>query len=257
MNDWALVTGASSGIGLELAKCFAAGHFNVVLLARNETRLNQVAQELRTQHGIQTKVLVKDLASPTAAQETFDALRDTPISVLVNNAGFGLHGPFVKGDLRAHTELMQVNMIALVQLAYLFAQPMLSRGRGRILNVASTAAFQPGPFINVYYASKAFVHSFSYALSEELKDSGITVTALCPGTTRTDFFKRGHFGPVRVPFTMEPDTVARIGYRGLMKGKRVVIPGVSNKILSFIAKRVPVRITTAAVARIHTFIDRK
>src|SRR5262245_13584442 len=108
MNDWALVTGASSGIGLELAKCFAADHFNLVLLARNESRLNQLAEALRTQHGIQTKVLVKDLASPTAAQETFDALRDTPISVHVNNAGFGLHGPFVKGDLRAQTEIMQV-----------------------------------------------------------------------------------------------------------------------------------------------------
>jgi uncharacterized protein len=255
MNDWALVTGASSGIGLELAKCFAADHFNLVLLARNEPRLNQLAEELRTRHNVQTKILVKDLASPTAAQETFDALRDTPITILVNNAGFGLHGPFVKGDLRGHVDLLQVNMTALVQLTHLFAQPMLSRGHGRIMNVASTAAFQPGPFINVYYASKAFVHSFSYALSEELKDSGITVTALCPGPTNTDFFKRGRSSPLRGPIMMAADEVARIGYRGLMKGKRVVIPGVMNKILSAISRRMPVRITTAAVARIHKFID--
>ena len=217
--------------------------------------MNQIAEELRTRHNVQTKILVKDLASPTAAQETFDACRDTPIAVLVNNAGFGLHGPFVKGDLRAQVDVMQVNMTALVQLTHLFVQPMLSRGHGRIMNVASTAAFQPGPFINVYYASKAFVHSFSYALSEELKDSGITVTAFCPGPTNTDFFKRGHLSPIRGPFMMEADDVARIGYRGLMKGKRVVIPGLTNKILSAISKRMPVRITTAAVARVHAYID--
>src|SRR5215471_12368440 len=222
MNDWALITGASSGIGLELTKLFAADHFNVVLVARNEARLKEVAGELRSRHGIQTKVLSKDLGSPNAAREIFDALRDTPVSILVNNAGYGIHGLFAKNDLPSQTDLMQVNMTALVQLTHLFLQPMLERRSGRILNVASTAAFQPGPTINVYFASKAFVYSFSYALAEELRDTGVTVTTLCPGTTRTNFFERADFGPMRNPLTMNADQVAAIGYRGMMKGKRVV-----------------------------------
>lgn len=251
MTDWVLITGASSGIGLELAKCFAADHFNLILAARNEIRLNKAADELRAQHGIQTKVIPKDLASPGAAQEIFDALRETPVSILVNNAGFGVHGLFAKNDLREQTDLLQVNMTALVQLTHLFLQPMLARNRGRILNVASTAAFLPGPTINVYFASKAFVYSFSYALAEELIGTNVTVTTLCPGTTRTEFFSRGRFGPVRGRYTMDADEVARIGYRGLMKGKRVVIPGLLNKLAAMIAKRMPDRVTAGAVRRLH------
>lgn len=251
MNEWALVTGASSGIGLELAKLFAADHFNLVLLARNETRLNAVAREFETTHGISTRVLVKDLSSHSAPQEIFDALRDLPITFLVNNAGFGLYGPFVESDLRGQTGMMEVNMAAPVQLTRLFLPPMLARRSGRILNVASTAAFQPGPLINVYYASKAFVFSFSYALAEELSGTRVTVTTLCPGTTHTEFFERGNFGPTRALFTMDATTVARIGYRGFMRGKRVVIPGVTNKITSALAKRMPVRMITSIVRRIH------
>jgi short-subunit dehydrogenase len=253
MIDWVLITGASSGIGLELAKCFAADHFNLILTARNEARLKQVADELRAQHGIQTKVIAKDLALPGAAQQIFDALRGTPVSILVNNAGFGVHGLFAKTDLRTQTDLLQVNMTALVQLTHLFLQPMLTSNRGRIMNVASTAAFQPGPTINVYFASKAFVYSFSYALAEELTGTNVTVTTLCPGTTRTEFFVRGNFGPVRGPFTMGADEVARIGYRGLMNGKRVVIPGLVNKVAAAISKRMPARVTAYFVRKLHKY----
>ena len=253
MNEWVLITGASAGIGRELAKCFAADRFNLVLTARNEARLNQLAAELRAQHGIETKVLVRDLASPAAPQEIFDALRDTPVSILVNNAGFGVHGLFARNDLHAQTDLLQVNMTALVQLTHLFLQPMLARGHGRILNVASTAAFQPGPTINVYFASKAFVYSFSYALAGELAGTAVTVTTLCPGTTQTEFFERGGFGPVRGPFTMNADAVARIGYRGLMRGKRVVIPGLVNKLAAALAKRLPSRVTAGIVRRLHKY----
>jgi short-subunit dehydrogenase len=251
MSDWVLITGASSGIGLELAGLFAADHFKLVLLARNEARLNQLAAELRTKHGVEVKVLAKDLSMPNAAQEIFSALKDTPVEILVNNAGFGLFGPFAQGELRAQTEMMQVNMTALVELTHLFLQPMLARKTGRILNVASIAAFQPGPLINVYYASKAFVHSFSYALAEELSDTGVTVTALCPGTTQTEFFSRGHFGPRRAPFTMDARTVAVAGYRGLLRGRRVVIPGIMNKIMSTLGKRLPVRWVTAVIRRVN------
>jgi uncharacterized protein len=251
MNPWALITGASSGIGRELAGLFAADHFNLVLVARNEERLGLTIRELETKHGIQTKVFARDLALASAAQEVFDALRDTPVSVLVNNAGVGLYGAFAGSDLRAQTSLMQVNLTALVELTHLFAQPMLARREGRILNVASTAAFQPGPMVGVYYASKAFVYSFSYALAEELRGTGVSVTTLCPGTTHTEFFARGGFGPHRAPFTMDARTVARAGYRGLMKRKRVVIPGTMNKITSTIAKFAPTRLIVKAVRKIH------
>ena len=251
VNDWALITGASSGIGLELANLFAADKYNLILGARNETRLNQLAAELRAEHGVEVKVIAKDLSAPTAPQELFDELRATPVSILVNNAGIGWHGAFAQTELRQSLAIMHLNMDALVKLTHLFVQPMLARRAGRILNVASTAAFQPGPMVNVYYASKAFVHSFSYALAEELRDTGVAVTTLCPGTTHTEFFARGNFGPVRAALTMDARTVAVAGYRGLLKGKRVVIPGVTNKIASALARRLPVRWTTAIVRRLH------
>src|SRR4051812_7444165 len=170
MNEWALITGASAGIGHELAKIFAAEKFNLVLVARNEARLKKVAEELRAKYGIETMILVKDLSLSNAPQEIFDALRDTPISVLVNNAGFGWRGAFAECDLQHQAlEMMHLNMDSLVALTRLFVTPMLARKQGRILNVASTAAFQPGPFANIYFATKAFVLSFSTALSEELE----------------------------------------------------------------------------------------
>ncbi len=256
MSEWALITGASSGIGRELAKLFAADQFNLVLVARNETRLTELAAALRAQHGIEVQVLAKDLTAPAAPQEIFDALRATPVAVLVNNAGSGWHGAFVETELPQSLAIMRLNMEALVQLTHRFAQPMRARRAGKILNVASTAAFQPGPMVNVYYASKAFVHAFSYALACELDGSGVTVTTLCPGTTHTEFFARGNFGPIRAAFTMDARTVAVAGYRGMMRGKRVVIPGVTNQIASALAKRLPVRWTTAIVRRIHNSVKR-
>jgi short-subunit dehydrogenase len=153
MNQWALITGASAGIGSELAKLFAGDKFNLVLVARNEARLNQLAAELRSQNGIEAKVVAKDLSSATAPQEIFDALRDTPVSILVNNAGSGWHGAFAETELQRALDIMHLNMDALVRLTHLFVQPMLARCAGKILNVASTAAFQPGPLISIYYAS--------------------------------------------------------------------------------------------------------
>ncbi len=257
MNDWALITGASSGIGWELAKLFAADKCNLVLVARNEERLSQLAAELRARHGIEVKVIAKDLSLPTAPQELFDELRATPVAILVNNAGSGWHGAFAQTELRHSLAIMHLNMESLVKLTHLFVQPMLARRAGKILNVASTAAFQPGPMVNVYYASKAFVHSFSYALACELEGSGVSVTTLCPGTTHTEFFARGNFGPVRAAFTMDARTVAIAGYRGLLRGKRVVIPGLVNKIASALARCLPARWTTAVVRRLHKSVAPK
>jgi len=253
MNEWALITGASMGIGYELAKVFAAEKFNLVLVARNEARLKKVADELRAQYGIETKILVSDLSLPTAPQEIFEALRDTPISVLVNNAGFGWSGAFAECDLQQQAlEMMHVNMDSLVALTRLFVPPMLARKQGRILNVASTAAFQPGPFANIYFATKSFVLSFSIALAEELERTGVTVTALCPGSTRTEFFERAGMKNLRTEWhMMDADVVARAGFRGLMRGKRVVIPGLINKLTAKLANVVPTGVTTKMVRKLN------
>jgi uncharacterized protein len=253
MNEWALITGSSMGIGYELAKVFAANKFNLVLVARNEARLKQVADDLRARHGIETKILAKDLSLASAPQEIFDVLRDTPISVLVNNAGFGWRGPFAECDLQHEAlEMMHVNMDSLVALTRLFVPPMLSRQNGRILNVASTAAFQPGPFANIYFATKAFVLSFSHALAEELEGTGVTVTALCPGSTRTEFFERAKMQNFRRDgLMMDAGVVAQSGYHGLMRGKRVVIPGALNKATAILANFMPTRVTTRIVRKIN------
>src|SRR5512138_458564 len=180
MNKWALVTGASSGIGLELARVFAADSWNLLLVARNAARLEKLAAELRSVHKVEAVSLPHDLARPGAAAEIFAAVGHTPVLALVNNAGFGSYGEFHRIPLAVQAEMLQVNVAALVELTHLFVQPMLARHEGRILNVASTAAFQPGPTVNIYYATKAFVYSFSYALAAELKGTGVTVTTLCP-----------------------------------------------------------------------------
>jgi hypothetical protein len=253
MNEWALITGGSMGIGYELAKVFAANKFNLVLVARNEARLTKVAEELRAEHGVEIKILVKDLSLSNAPQEILDFLRGIPISVLVNNAGFGWRGAFAECDLqRQALDMMHVNMDSLVALTRLFVPPMLARKQGRILNVASTAAFQPGPFANIYFATKAFVLSFSTALAEELAGTGVTVTALCPGSTRTEFFERaGMKGMRRDGLMMDAGVVARAGYHGLMRGKRVVIPGALNKLTATLANFVPTGVTTKIVRKIN------
>jgi hypothetical protein len=251
MNERALITGATAGIGYELAKLFAADHFNLVLVARDEKRLHKVAAELQAAYGVETIVLPKDLANNAAPQEIFHALRDTPISVLVNNAGFGSQGPFAAETLPLSLNMMHVNMDALVQLTHLFLQPMLARRQGRILNVASTAAFQPGPFTNVYYATKAFVFSFSVALAEELAGTGVTVTTLCPGFTRTEFHERAAIKRSPSLKMMPAQEVARAGFQGLIKGKGIVIPGAMNKLRSAVARGLPAPFTAKIVRRMN------
>ena len=254
MSQWVLITGASQGIGYEFAKLFAQEGYDVVLAARDKARLGQVAGEVRAQFGRKARILAKDLGDAAAAQEIFDELQREQIfiSILVNNAGFGFQGSFADLDLQGHRYLLHVNVTALMELTHLFLAPMLARHEGRILNVASTAAFQPGPFMNLYYASKAFVYSFSCALSEELKGTGVTATVLCPGLTKSQFHIRASLKrPKRNLLMMEADKVAKIGYRALMRGKPVAVAGWFNKAAVSVAKALPGTMTGKVIAAVN------
>jgi uncharacterized protein len=248
----ALITGASSGIGLELAKLFARDGHDVVLVARRADKLKQLAAELGSAHRIRATVIPADLADPVVPEEIFRTLdaADIEVDVVVNNAGFGLVGPFLATDLATELRMIRVNVMALTQLTKLFLPRLLGRGGGRILNVASTAGFQPGPFMAVYYATKAYVISFSEALAEELRGTGVTVTCLCPGLTRTGFQEAARMDRVRLfklPFVMDAARVARAGYDGVLKGKRMVIPGLVNKLMPLTVRFAPRSIVTRVV----------
>ena len=247
-----LVTGASSGIGYELAKRFAREGHSLVLVARSRERLEKVGKELSGATGAAVRLIPKDLSRPGSAAEIFAELRgeSIEIEILVNCAGFGASGMFADTDAEVERDMMQLNMIALTYLTKLALRDMIRRRHGRILNVASTAAFQPGPRMAVYYASKAYVLSFSEALANELAGTGVTVSALCPGPTRTRFGSRAKIEGANVfrAGVMGADAVGDAAYRGLMKGRSVIIPGLRNKLLALSARLGP-RKLVAAIAR--------
>lgn len=255
-KGYVLITGASEGLGREFSKLFAHHGFSLVLVARNKTRLDILAKELSAENGIDVRTISKDLSLPTAAEEIKAAIDDPTIAIeiLVNNAGFGVHGLFHDTDWKAAESMLGLNMMTLTHLTHLFLPQMLRRGHGKILNVASTAAFQPGPFMAAYFASKAYVLSFTEALAEELSGTGVTVTAFCPGPTRTQFQIRSRTETIREnAFTMEAAPAAKAAYCGLMKGKRLVIPGFTNKILSILVRLFPRQL----VIRVTRFLEEK
>jgi len=233
MSKTALVTGASAGLGAELASLFAKDGHDVVLVARRRDKLEEIAQSL-AQHGIKTHVLAEDLADEGAPKRIFDELasRRVEIDFLVNNAGFGSNGAFAELDEKRELEMVQVNVTALVHLTRLFLPGMLARKSGHILNLGSTAGFQPGPFMAVYYASKAFVNSFTEALAYELRGTGVTATVSCPGATATEFSQVAGNDRSRL-FKMGAMTaheVAEHAYRAMMRGDVIAIPGARNKV---------------------------
>lgn len=250
----ALITGASSGIGLELARLFARDGHDLVLVARREDRLRDLARQLLERHDVRATVIAADLADPAAPPEVARRVAAAGLDVefLVNNAGYGLAGEFTRTDVTSELRMIQVNVAALSHLTKLFLSGMVAEHEGAILNVASTAGFVPGPLMAVYYATKAYVISFSEALAEELENSGVTVTVLCPGATRTEFQERAGLDlearGFKSPWVADAARVARAGYDGMVRGKRVVIPGVFNKVM-VAATRVASRALLAKAVR--------
>jgi short-subunit dehydrogenase len=228
----ALVTGASSGLGEHFATLFAKHGVDVVLVARNAPRLEALAERLRV-HQVEAHVVAADLADPGAPQAVFDAVtrKGLEIEFLVNNAGYGSNAAFLDLPLAGEANMVEVNCTALLKLTHLFAQPMRARKHGRVLNIASTAAFQPGPYMATYYATKAFVVSFSEALAHELAESGVTVTCSCPGATATNFAARAGNAQSRLfkrPGVARAEDVAEAAFEAMMRGEVLAVHGALN-----------------------------
>ena len=248
----ALITGASSGIGLELARVFAANKHDVVLVARSEGKLRELARECEAS-GVRAHVVPADLAKPDGARSILEAVArlGLEIDILVNNAGFGVYGRFPDTPLATELESIQVNIVALTELTKRCLPGMVARRRGRILNVASTAGFLPGPLMAVYYATKAYVVSFSEAIANELEGTGVTVTVLCPGPTATGFQAVAQLETSRLVSLLSKATsrsVAEAGYDAMMAGKTVFVPGALNQ-LTVLAPRVMPRRLMAKIVQ--------
>jgi uncharacterized protein len=242
-TERALITGGSVGIGAALADVFAQQGHDLILVARNREKLEARAADVQKRFGVRVTCLPDDLTDPAAPSRLHRAVTDQKLEVhyLVNNAGIGLYGKFATTELDAELKMIQLNVTAVVDLTKRFLPSMMQRASGRILNVASTAAFVPGPWMSVYYATKAFLLSFSEAINYELTPSGITVTTLCPGPTESEFKVRAGSQRSRLfeAFVMDAPRVARVGYDAMMKGKPLAIPGLRNKMIPIAARIIP------------------
>ena len=229
----ALVTGASSGIGRELAREFAADGYDLVVVARRAAALEALVGEVTRAHGRKARAIAADLAQPGGARQIHDTLAHdgTAIDVVVNNAGFGLLGTVATQPVQRQLEMVQVNVSALTELTRLFLPAMLERNQGGVLNLGSTASFQAGPFMAVYYATKAYVLAFTEAIAEEVAGTPLRISCLCPGPTATGFAEQAHMTNTRLfrLGTMTAADVARIGYQGWKRNKLIVVPGLTNK----------------------------
>jgi short-subunit dehydrogenase len=255
INQTVLLTGASSGIGLELARCFAADGSRLILVARTTAALETLAAELRQRHGSDVQVITADLSRPEAPAHIFaEASRaGQGVDVLVNNAGFGLHGGFAELPLARQLEIIQVNISALTALTGHFLPGMIQRRTGGILNVGSVAGFLPGPNMAVYFATKAYVQSFSEALHAELQGTGVTVTNLCPGSTETNFSQvaRQHRTRTAPTKKMTAAEVARAGHRAFRQGQCTIVTGLHNKIVAQLPRLFPRALIRQTVKRFN------
>lgn len=244
--EYVLITGGTSGIGFELARIFAKDKYGVVIASSSSERLQKAKQELENEFQATVFTYQQDLAKIEAAKQLYDRIKEDNIniSILINNAGFGLVGSTDRIDLKRDESMMILNVINLVELCKLFVSDMYKQGKGKILNVSSTGAFQPGPYTSTYFACKAFVLSYSRAIRYESKDKGVQVCTLCPGSTKTNFFVQE--GTKTPRGAMSAEEVARYAYKQFMKNKDIAIPGVANRII----KLFPVEPKIRAVAKI-------
>jgi short-subunit dehydrogenase len=231
---YVLITGGTSGIGYELAKLFANDNYNLIIVARTAADLEKTAKELKSEYGVEVLTISKDLFNPDAAFEVYNEVKAKGIKVdiLVNDAGQGRFGKFAEMDLKSQLDIIQLNVMSLVTLTHLFINDMLARGDGKILNLSSIASKAPGPWQTVYHGTKAFVQSFTEGLREEVKDTGVTLTALIPGATDTDFFRKANMETSKIlqnEKLADPADVAKDGYKALMSGDDEVISGMKNK----------------------------
>jgi short-subunit dehydrogenase len=250
----ALITGAASGLGFELSLLIAKDAYNLVLIDINAEKLLEAKEYIKKKYPVEILTLPNDLSKPDAAQAIFNDVKDIPIAVLVNNAGFGLFGTFSNTDWQRESEMLYLHTFTTTHLTKLVLKGMLQRNEGMILNVSSLAAFQPGPLMAIYYATKAYILSFSEALANELKGTGVSLTVLCPGQTKTAFQKKVSSAAIdaKADFNMAcPKRVAKYGYEAMKKGNTVAIPGRFNKFLSVLPRFVPRNMATAIVRKIQ------
>lgn len=254
-GETVLITGATTGIGYEMSKLFAMNGYNLVIIARNQSQLQQLQQQWENEFGVTIHAIEKDLSQPSSVTEIMDYLdkNKIEIDILINNAGFGLYGPFIETSIEQELQMIQVNIVALTHLTKCLVPNMIRKKKGKILNVASIAAFQSGPLMAVYYATKAYVLSFSEALTNELADHGILVSVLCPGPTNTEFEKRANLKQSKLSRRnlMYPEEVAKIAFRQFMKGKTFIVPGATNWILVRSSRLLPRKMVTGIVRKIQ------
>jgi short-subunit dehydrogenase len=238
---WAIITGASSGIGKALAFEFAAGGYHLLLIARNRTALNEVAAECSAKYGIEAEVVAADLSRTEAVDSLIQELsaKSHRYEVLVNNAGFGIHGDFASTDIEKDIQLLNLQLMATLKLTHAMLPRMIKNRSGRILNVASVYSFSPVPFQSVYAACKAFLLSFSSSLKNELEGTGVTITVFCPGITQTEFRSRAGIGEKRKNSGMTAEAAAQVAYAETLRGTHIVVPGLLNRLYVFFAQRLP------------------
>ena len=255
VKNCALITGASRGLGYEFAKLAADDGQNLVLVSRSEDKLNEIKKDFERKYDISANVISADLAKPNSARRVYKETeeRSLQIDLLINNAGTGKVGPFFDSSLEDDADMMQLNMNSLVKMTKLFGKDMVKRNEGKIMNVSSLAAYQPGPLMAIYYASKAFVLRFSEAVDEELEETGVSVTAYCPSATDTNFQQSAGMsdeGPKGL-YMADPEEVAEYGYEAMKKEERVTIPGVFNSLMASISRVAPRKLLTKTVKKIN------
>ncbi|MCR8847669.1 SDR family oxidoreductase [Rossellomorea sp. SC111] len=256
MNKTVLITGASSGIGLNFSHKFAGSGHDVILVARSEGKLQTLSNEIENKYGVKTYVFTSDLSKPDASKKLYEEIKAQriPVDILINNAGFGLFGEFEQTELSKELDMIQVNITALTELSKYFGKEMVNRKKGQILNVASTAAFQPGPLMAVYYATKAYVLSLSEALANEWAPHGVKVTALCPGATKTGFSDAAELQSSKLfqSGVMSVEDVVEEGYKQMMTNtKTVIVPGMKNRILTQSIRFMPRKMVTSIVRKVQ------